>query len=186
MIPSTKTIYACFTWVKPANRHPERRWEINLLEHKEKLLCPVTWNGFHSAYTSLSSLRKTADIRHQHRGILTHSPGTSVDSAGSVVYCTLIFIICSQSQFSYKWIKWQYKLEANRWIHENISRKFNSGSWNLWPTKRISSCKMTYKLLENTTRILKINTLIWIKWRSTSNPFRHFNVSPCIFQFNNR
>jgi hypothetical protein len=97
MIQSTETIYACFTWVKPANKHPERRREINLLEHKEKLLSPVTWNGFHSAYTSLSSHRKTADIRHQHRGILTHSPETSVDSAGSVVYSTLIFIICSQT-----------------------------------------------------------------------------------------
>jgi len=97
MIQGTETIYACFTWVKPANKHPRRRWEINLLEHKEKLLSPVTWNGFHSAYTSLSSLRKAADIRHQHRGILTHSPETSVDSAGSVVYSTLIFIICSQT-----------------------------------------------------------------------------------------
>jgi hypothetical protein len=99
-ISSTETIYACFTWVKPANKHPERRWEINLLEHKEKLLSPVTWNGFHSAYTSLSSLWKTADIRHQHRGILTHSPEMSVDSAGSVVYATLIFIICSHFRIS--------------------------------------------------------------------------------------
>lgn len=97
MTQSIETIYAGFTWVKPAKKHPERRWEINLLEHKEKLLSPVTWNGFHSAYTSLSSLRKTADIRHEHRGILTHSPARSVDSAGSVVCCTLIFIICIQT-----------------------------------------------------------------------------------------
>jgi hypothetical protein len=98
MIQSTETIYACLTWVKPANKHSKRRWEINLLEHKEKLLSPVTWNGFHSAYTSLSSRRKAADIRHQHRSILTRSPETSVDSdsAGSV-YSTLIFIICSQT-----------------------------------------------------------------------------------------
>jgi hypothetical protein len=52
---SDDTIYVCFTRVKPAKKLPSRRWEINLLRHKAKLLNPVTSNGFHSAYTSSSS-----------------------------------------------------------------------------------------------------------------------------------